>query len=261
MSLLRETYRFLKKHRTTSSALHLFDIPIFRKIDAIDFPLCIRAISNHWVTSHYENDIRNAFRQICKQFDLHRFYDVGANVGIFAADFLMLHPTNQAWAFEPNPHVFKCLMKTKEKNALQRLHISESALSNVDGHSMLTFDPLSPAKGGLHPIQNGKYTHELHYGGVSVQKQVRVTSLDIFCHSHPLPDVIKIDAEGEELAIFQGGIHILSEHHPILFFECSKDHQEIEELLRKIDYRLFDVSLKPVDFPSGFNIAIPAKLN
>lgn len=254
---IKEIYHLLKKNRITSGILKIFDIVIPRHLKEHHHQLYVRLVSNHWVKSSYEKEIREVFKKVCKSKSLRTLYDIGANVGIFSLDFLSINPTNFVYAFEPNQDVFLCLKKTKEKNNLESFHIFDLAISNRCGFAKLTYDPLSPAKGGLNPIINGKYNHELEYNGFSVSSEVKIETLDSLCSKYKPPDVIKIDAEGEELSILKGAETTFSKYRPIVFFECSKERDEIKEFLLRHRYEFKNLRLETISNLDGFNIAFP----
>ena len=56
-------------------------------------------------------------------------------------------------------------------------------------------------------------------------EEVQATTLDhYFYHRGIYPDWIKIDAEGHELKILEGGIQLLQFHHPTLIIEIEQRH-------------------------------------
>lgn len=242
----------------TANLLKPCDIVVRKHLKEHNYPLHIKIISNHWVRSSYEREIRAVFKKICLSHSLKSFYDIGANVGIFSLDFLSFNETNHVHAFEPNPAVFLCLKKTKEYNQIELLHVFDYALSDRSGIAQLTFDPLSPAKGGLHPIRHGKYNHELEYDGISATVDVKIDTLDsIILKCEIPPDIIKIDAEGEELSILKGAKTICERYQPILFFECSKNKEEIHSLLLSYGYAFKNINLEETDVLGDFNLAFP----
>ncbi|MFA5250685.1 MAG: FkbM family methyltransferase [Parachlamydiales bacterium] len=253
--MLKKLYQTLKKSPFFSKLLHFCDITVPRKLQGHLHPLYVRLISNHWVRSGYEQEIREVFKQTCRLYNLKTLYDIGSNVGIFALDFLSLNPKNSVFAFEPNPFVFPCLEKTRQRNQLNNLQLFNLALSDLSGKARLTFDPLSPAKGGLHPIRDGKYNHELEYGGLSISREVKTVTLDNFFSSHLPPDILKIDAEGEELRILKGARKLLSSYHPVLFFECSHNAAEIHKLLISCGYSFKNLKLEKIEKLESFNLA------
>ena len=152
--------------------------------------------------------------------------------------------------------MFDCLSKTKKKNALSNLILFQVALSNHCGTVPLYFDPLSPAKGGIHPIRKGKFNHELEYKGITNSIMVEVTTLDALTNLQMPPDIIKIDAEGEELAILQGGKNLLEKYRPFIFFECSKNPHQVKDLLTSYGYQIKDLKFSFINKLQFFNLAI-----
>jgi len=254
--MLKACFHFAKRCAYTSWILQRFDFITSRQLSSHRYPIYCRALSNHWIQDSYENLIRNAFTRVAQENQCRTLYDVGANVGIFSLDFLSWNPQGTAVAFEPNLSVFQCLEKTKNKNKLDHLKIYQLAVSDQEGTAILTFDPLSPAIGGLHPIKEGKFNHELNYNGISKKIEVPTTTLDNFMAAHKfIPDIIKIDAEGEELKILCKSIKLFAKRKPILLFECSHHHNEISSLLAKYNYKIFDINLNRSSI-KGINFAI-----
>ena len=73
---------------------------------------------------------------------------------------------------------------------------------------------------------------------------VRVTSLDLesAVRGWPSIDFIKIDAEGEEERIVEGGHGVLTAHSPLVMFEVKAGaivNERLRALLPAIGYRLF----------------------
>jgi FkbM family methyltransferase len=73
---------------------------------------------------------------------------------------------------------------------------------------------------------------------------VDVTTLDDFFWGQPRePDFLKIDVEGHELALFEGGRHTLETHRPTILVECEARHRPdgdvrpVFELLQSLGYR------------------------
>ena len=95
--------------------------------------------------------------------------------------------------------------------------------------------------------------------------QVPVVALDDYFPPEQRVSLIKIDAEGAELAIFRGAQRILSDARPWLVFECEKRHlaeatvEDVFGFLERLGYEGFFFrrgSLHPV---SAFDPAIHQK--
>ena len=59
--------------------------------------------------------------------------------------------------------------------------------------------------------------------------------------SLPPPDLMKIDVEDHEQAVFEGGREMLVKHHPLILFECRGDRvgSAAGAVLCSLGYRLF----------------------
>jgi len=55
------------------------------------------------------------------------------------------------------------------------------------------------------------------------------------------PDLIKIDVEGHEYEVLQGGIHLLKSRRPVVYYEAIETPNlgEIYRMLTALDYRLY----------------------
>lgn len=247
MSMLLRTYRFLKTHRISSSILQSLDVITRKKLKSHTHKIYVRAISNHWIKDSYEREIRDSFLIVSSKIGAKTFVDIGANVGIFSLDFLSDHPERSAAAVEPNHLVFSCLKKTSEAVREKRMQAYNIALSNYDGTVDLTFDPLAPSRGGIVPMKDNLYNHEIAYKGHSHTQRVNCLTLDTLIQKlHFKPDIIKIDAEGAELLILEGGKKTLSNDRPALLIECNRDIQEIEALLTSHGYLFYNIKLKRI---------------
>lgn len=256
---MQTLYHFAKRHKLTSHILQRLDTIVSRQVPPSKYPIYCRRFSNHWVKASYEADVRRALSHIVREKRCKVLYDIGANVGIFSLDFLSYCPQGSVIAFEPNPRVFTCLEMTKNKNQLNNLEIHKLALSDCNGTATLVFDPMSPALGGLHPVQYGKFNHELRYGGISEKCTVQTLTLDSFVsYATPPPEVLKIDAEGEELKILEGAKKVLEKHQPILLFECTNYPEKVATFLMDSGYEIFDIQFKTSPI-QGMNFAIPKR--
>jgi hypothetical protein len=55
------------------------------------------------------------------------------------------------------------------------------------------------------------------------------------------PDVLKVDVEGAEDLVLEGGTRVLNEVRPILYCEIGKEKQgRVTELLKQVEYAIFE---------------------
>ena len=163
-------------------------------------------------------------------------YDLGSNWGFFGIH-LAARPgfNGSVHCFEPWPPTYSDLSGLVEKLELGELiSCHELALSDVTGDACMH----APSHSGL-----------AHVSGDQSGRKVRITTLDAL--DLPTPDLLKIDAEGLEEKIIQGGSEFLRENHPMLLFENRPGKFGEEEclavlyMLEELGYRLFAPNLNP----------------
>jgi FkbM family methyltransferase len=133
------------------------------------------------------------------------FFDIGANIGQTSSVALSSFREARVFAFEPHPATFSKLVESLGKHA--RLNAYNFAMSNSSG-AVPFFQYSSSTLNSL--IPNAQYPMRK---GVTAQKiTVDCTTLSEFCSANGvhLIDILKIDTEGCDLPVLQGGEQLLS---------------------------------------------------
>ena len=145
------------------------------------------------------------------------FIDVGANAGIFtiiAAKKVQNH--GHIYAFEPDQRNLKLLRHNLTINNLTNVTILECALSNIKGKTKFAI----ATDGAMNSfVKTNRKDQQIIEWQI-----VEVTTLDDFVEEHKISNInfIKIDTEGAEKLIFEGGKNLLSTSEPIIvMFEAS----------------------------------------
>ncbi len=127
--------------------------------------------------------------------------DVGANLGYYTLlAARLVGPTGKVYAFEPSPENFALLSRNVEANGYQNVVLVPKAVSNISGIATLQIDGGSS---GGHSLSG--------FRGGSESVGVETVALDeYFADGKESVDVIKVDAEGAEMAIFDGMSEILT---------------------------------------------------
>jgi FkbM family methyltransferase len=152
--------------------------------------------------------------------------DIGANIGNHTL-FLAVIAKCKVTAFEPNEALCGPLLKSIELNLLgDRVGVRPVALGK--GQGVGHFTKLVPENSGAQSIKVGK-------GGIPI------APLDSFQFPQPIK-AIKIDVEGMELDVLEGGIHRIQTDRPIIYVECQteKEFRTIHDWFSKIDYGYWD---------------------
>lgn len=182
--------------------------------------------TNHgyWLGSH-EYDKQRLFAQVVRNGSV--VYDIGANVGFYTLLAASLAgPEGKVYAFEPAPLNIQYLKEHLRLNKVSNATVLEAAVCDSTGEA--TFDEgMSRSTGRISPA--GRLA-------------VRTVSLDelIARGEIALPDVIKIDVEGGELAVLEGGRDTLESKRPLIFLATHGEQAHIAScrLLQGLGYRM-----------------------
>ena len=150
-------------------------------------------------------------------------FDIGANIGVYSLYIARRHPRANVVAFEPEYANLHLLRDNIVENGLQeRIDVYGMALSNHSGVSYLHLQDLTPGA-ALHSesLQPLTLTHSQR--PVIWREGIYATTLDQFCEQTGLqPHSLKIDVDGGELAVLEGGERTLrSEHLRSLIIETD----------------------------------------
>jgi FkbM family methyltransferase len=158
------------------------------------------------------------------------FYDIGANYGFYSALAQKIITTGQIHIFEPNTSIFPYLQKMvslKENVSLNKIALSDSIgeitfFDCYEGHS----------SGKSTTVEGVAKDHRAGYKKVSIQ----ATTLDEYCKSHTVPTVIKIDVEGAESAVLEGGKETLKIFSPTIAIELWSGTDLSEYSLKTVKF-------------------------
>lgn len=155
--------------------------------------------------------------------------DAGANVGLFAVTLAKaVGQEGRVLAFEPSAETAARLRENVELNRLENVDVIQAALgADVGQAQLLVADDAAYCS-----------TADADGGGVTVPQ----TTLDAAWHAAgagPV-SVLKIDVEGEELAVVEGGRELLASERPTVLVEAAS--REAYERLQK---RLYALGYEP----------------
>jgi FkbM family methyltransferase len=170
-------------------------------------------------------------------------FDIGAHFGIFslaAAAF-----GGQAVAIDPSPTATRMIAIQVHLNQFaDRIRILQNAVTDVPGPiDMVSSGVFSD---GYFRLVSGRSKREL--------TRVNGTTIDELAHRFGVPTHIKIDVEGHEASVLQGGRATLKSHWPIIFLELHNemirleggDSRAVLHELAALNYCVFSLNGRPI---------------
>ncbi len=176
-----------------------------------------------FAVGEYDYPGMRLFQSLLGEGDL--FFDIGANVGPFSV--LISTTGADIHAFEPHPDVIKVLRKNLLLNGVPSSQAHQFAVSSKVGTANLTDLPQSSVNHLLFSDGAGEYP----------VFAVPCTTLDALAEIFGPPSAIKVDTEGHERQVFEGGQCLLrSGSVRVISFEANglstrDDLSWIQELL------------------------------
>lgn len=165
------------------------------------------------------------------------FFDVGANIGIYAMLHARLRPQSTTVAFEPAPNVLASGETMTTANGVT-VRWEHAAVSDSEGDVTLFLSARTDASNSL-VSQHRKAKGTVTVPAVTLDGYVRSSGL--------VPSVVKIDVERHEPAVIQGAAATLDTHKPIVVAELLPGRAEgddVRALLASHGY-----SAQPIESP------------
>ena len=176
------------------------------------------------------------------------FYDIGANIGFFTLlGARLVGERGAVVAFEPLPENISQLERNVALNGLTTVMVVPAAVADSETNEA-TFWLGADADAR----DTGRLAGERPEGGTI---RVPVTTLDsaLVGYALPHPSMVKIDVEGEEVAVLRGGLETIRTCRPLLLVEVHWIGRAFTDFvateLAPLGYRAETISGEPL--PSG----------
>lgn len=160
-------------------------------------------------------------------------YDIGAFHGLLTIFFARRAKTVVAW--EPNSRNRQRLTENVKLNGFANVVVRPYGLSSKSMQAKMSFDPLAPGRASI--------DSKIASGGEQEVIEIRMLDQEVGLEK---PDLIKIDVEGFELNVLEGGLRTL-EPHPTLFLEMhGADPDDKRARVKAIVERLWSLGYRNI---------------
>jgi FkbM family methyltransferase len=233
--------RYILRKQFLNAYIPSYDLNIrFKTEDAVGRRLYKKADYEPHLTSFVEKNFKLKANQVA--------LDIGANLGWYS---MLLDRISEEGAsihsFEPDPLNFNLLKTNLSQNNVTKVQITETALSDSSGEQTLHLYPdKNRGRHSLLPINDGETV------------TVKTLTLDDYCEQNAISgesiEFIKIDVEGYEPMVLQGGKKTLSTC-PVILSEfapeyMNKGNLSVEEYLNMMygfGYRSLRITPEGID--------------
>ena len=154
--------------------------------------------------------------------------DIGANIGTHTLWFAnQVGNTGWVGAFEPQRLVFQALCANMALNSIQNVDCRQLGVGSL--RRLVKVPPLNPL------VEN-------NFGGLSIQDHMEGEDVAI-CPIDDMGlvrcDFMKIDVEGMEPEVLQGGMNTIVKTRPIIYLELDRDEniKFVEIILEELKYK------------------------
>jgi FkbM family methyltransferase len=168
--------------------------------------------------------------------------DIGANIGYYAIqESKLVGEGGVVWAVEPVEKNVELLNANLKLNHCDNVLIWKGAVGDRNCTGSINISPMR---------NMGTLKRKENFRGYLGTQAVEVKTLDNLLLNRISPDVIRMDVEGYELEILQGGGNVLKNGHSKLFIEVHFDVLrenilKIVELLKNYGYDIEVATFEP----------------
>jgi FkbM family methyltransferase len=144
------------------------------------------------------------------------FIDVGAYVGVYSLlASRLVGRRGKVYAFEPDAAAREFCQRNLKMNKVFNVDLMRFAISNRTGPKVMSYLPCSS---GSQILEDVPSSEAMNVQGKSLT--IEATSLDDFCAKTLLiPDMVKVDVEGHEVEVIEGGMRTFRSSKTTLILE------------------------------------------
>ncbi len=167
-------------------------------------------------------------------------FDIGANIGAFTIPFLKkIGRSGKVFSFEPQKEIFEILKMNIKNNKKHNIELFQAGLGLDKTTVDLTFINYNAVDnfGGISLVQDK--SNPFFPNKSDLKQKISIMCLDQFLHLKKC-NFIKIDVEGMEPDVINGGKLFLNKFRPIMWIENHRVFpNKLNKLLLESNYNLY----------------------
>ncbi|SEF14648.1 methyltransferase, FkbM family [Rhizobiales bacterium GAS191] len=166
-------------------------------------------------------------------------WDVGGNMGLFSFPAALKAHEGRVYTFEPDVELARNLVRgmRRPRNRALPITVFSFALSDMDG----TADFLIARHGRCMNKLDGVASWHDNLFETSETRSVGTFRIDTIAKSRQPPGVLKIDVEGAEMKVLEGGRETIAKHKPVILIEGPRDlWPQMAAFFKDLNYVLSD---------------------
>ena len=211
--------------------------------------LSFKLVSDNWITKYRARTFNEKEPEMLDWIDENLrdddiLFDVGANIGIYSIYAALRKPKATVYAFEPEYSNLNQLKQNIINNNLQSTIIPFSiALGDNTGISYLHIQDITPGS-ALHTVSTQSLENSQTGHDVVWKEGIACFTIDDLCEMTGIkPTLIKIDVDGNETEILNGGEKTFrNKELRSVYIEIDPKQAQCESILRGYG---FDLEQKP----------------
>lgn len=186
-------------------------------------------------------------------------WDIGGNMGLFAFPSVLKASKGHVYMFEPDVELAFNLIRSlrRPRNKALPVTVLPVALSDQDNVSEFLISGHGRSMNKL--AGESRWHDDLFIA--SGARTVPVFRIDTIAQSLRPPSILKIDVEGAEVKVLEGGRRTIAQCRPVVLIEVPDEHSGvIRDYFSKLDYVFTDGQADhpvPIQSPVWDTVAIP----
>lgn len=186
----------------------------FAERDGINYRLDISDTVDHYIYFGFRDEMFNLVAEDIKRANV--IFDVGSNIGATVLNFAHYNPDAKIYAFEPHPLTYKRAEENIKLNKFKNIKLINSGIGNkLENLKLYEVNNKNSGKNRI-LFENDFFPFI----------EVSIDTIDNFIRNNNITalDILKIDVEGFEYFVIEGGYESILKYKPLIIIEINDNY-------------------------------------